>query len=216
MSGLFLNALGNALSVSGNMGSGVWTASAVNLSKWTGLSIGIFLFINGFLNALTNQVLIRRFDWKRFLNEMIFICFFSYFIDFFVQIFDLLGIGRLPIILRAAISSLGITFFCMGISLYQRANIVMHPNDDTTNILRFLYLKGSATRSQLIDFVPPILVMIVSFIFTRHLYSVGIATLYSILFNGFIIRTADEFLWPHLEHNFRQKVGPQAINKFRT
>ncbi|AZZ60461.1 hypothetical protein DSM07_03580 [Oenococcus sp. UCMA 16435] len=195
------------------MGSGVWTASAVNLSKWTGLSIGIFLFINGFLNALTNQFLIHHFDWKRFLNEMIFICFFSYFIDFFVIFFNNLGIGHLPIILRTIVSCLGITLFCIGISLYQRANIVMHPNDDTTNILRFLYLKGSATGSQLIDFVPPILVMIVSFIFTHHIYSVNIATLYSVLFNGLIIRMSDELVWPHLEHNFREKIKQPSMEQ---
>lgn len=204
ISGLILNAFGNALTISANMGSAVWTASAVNYSHWFNLNVGIILFFIGFLNTVTNQVLLRHPDWPRFVGEILYVCFFSYFVNIFAQLFDQVGIGQLPIVVRGILSCLGIIiFFCTAISLYQRANILMHPNDDTTNILRFMYLKKSAVAAQLVDFVPPIIAMVISFAVTHNLYAVNVGTIFSILFNGVIIQTADRWVWPTLKHNFK-------------
>lgn len=207
--GLLLNASGNALAVSANMGSGLWTASAVNLSNWLGINIGIILMIIGVINTLTNQVLIRHFDLPRLIGEIIYAMFFSYFVSFFVSFFNAMGIGGLNLFWRTVLSISAIVIFCIGISLYQRANIVMHPNDDTSNILRFLYLKGNATASQLVDFIPPFIVIIITFIFTHQVLSVNIGTLFSIFGNGFFIAMSDKLVWPHLKHNFRTK---QAVH----
>lgn len=184
-------------------GSAVWTASAVNYSHWLGVNVGIILFIIGFLNTVTNQFLIRYWDWPRFVGEICYVCFFSYFVNIFANFFTAVGIGGLPIVVRAILSCLGIVFFCTAISLYQRANILMHPNDDTTNILRFMYLKKSAVAAQLVDFVPPIVAMAISFAVTKNLYAVNIGTIFSILCNGLIIQTADRLVWPTLKHNFK-------------
>lgn len=205
IAGLLFNAFGNALSIAGNMGSGVWSASAVNLHNWTGVSLGILLFLIGVTNALTNQILIHRIDVKRFVGEVIFVMFFGTFVQYFVQLFDKLGVNTAPIIWRLILSCTGIALFCVGISLYQRANIIMHPNDDTTNILRFMYLKGNATASQLLDFLPPIIVIIIAYFPTGRIDSINLATLFSIICNGFIIAAADRYIWPHLTHNFRTK-----------
>ncbi|MCW4398930.1 MULTISPECIES: hypothetical protein [Lentilactobacillus] len=203
MSGLILNAFGNALTISANMGSAVWTASAVNYSHWFNVNVGMILFFIGLLNAITNQILLKYLDWPRFIGEVLYVCFFSYFVNIFVQGFELLGVGQLPIVVRGILACLGIIFFCTAISLYQRANLLMHPNDDTTNILRFMYLKKSAVAAQLIDFVPPIIAMIISFAMTKNLYAVNVGTIFSILFNGLIIQTADRYVWPKLKHNFK-------------
>lgn len=203
ISGLILNAFGNALTISANMGSAVWTASAVNYSHWFNVNVGVLLFIIGFLNTVTNQILIKYWDWPRFIGEIAYVCFFSYFVSLFVNLLNSLGIGTLPIVIRAVLSCLGIVFFCTAISLYQRANILMHPNDDTTNILRFFYLRKSAVAAQLLDFVPPIAAIIISFAVTKNLYAVNIGTIFSILFNGLIIQTADKYIWPGLKHNFK-------------
>jgi uncharacterized membrane protein YczE len=200
---LILNAFGNALTISANMGSAVWTASAVNYSHWFNVNVGMILFFIGLLNAITNQILLKYLDWPRFIGEVLYVCFFSYFVNIFVQGFELLGVGQLPIVVRGILACLGIIFFCTAISLYQRANLLMHPNDDTTNILRFMYLKKSAVAAQLIDFVPPIIAMIISFAMTKNLYAVNVGTIFSILFNGLIIQTADRYVWPKLKHNFK-------------
>ncbi|ORN10533.1 hypothetical protein FAM21838_01490 [Lentilactobacillus parabuchneri] len=185
------------------MGSAVWTASAVNYSHWFNVNVGMILFFIGLLNAITNQILLKYLDWPRFIGEVLYVCFFSYFVNIFVQGFELLGVGQLPIVVRGILACLGIIFFCTAISLYQRANLLMHPNDDTTNILRFMYLKKSAVAAQLIDFVPPIIAMIISFAMTKNLYAVNVGTIFSILFNGLIIQTADRYVWAKLKHNFK-------------
>lgn len=185
------------------MGSAVWTASAVNYSHWFNVNVGMILFFIGLLNAITNQILLKYLDWPRFIGEVLYVCFFSYFVNIFVQGFELLGVGQLPIVVRGILACLGIIFFCTAISLYQRANLLMHPNDDTTNILRFMYLKKSAVAAQLIDFVPSIIAMIISFAMTKNLYAVNVGTIFSILFNGLIIQTADRYVWPKLKHNFK-------------
>ncbi|HCD06667.1 hypothetical protein [Companilactobacillus crustorum] len=206
MSGLILNAFGNGLCISANMGSGLWTASAVNLNKWLGWNTGLLLFIIGVINAITNQFLIKRFDGKRLVGEGLYVLFFSYFVNIFTDLLNMVGVPSLPIVIRAILSCLGVAFFCVAISLYQRANIVMHPNDDTTNILRFLYLKGNSTAAQIIDFIPPIIIIIVAGLAVHNVYSVNVGTIFSFIFNGILIASADKFIWPSLKHNFKAQV----------
>ena len=198
-----MNAFGNGLTITSNMGSGIWTASAVNLNYWLGVNVGTMLFVYGVLNATTNLILIKKLDIKRFVSEVLYITFFSYFVDVFTNLLTNMGVQQLPMLVRALLSFAGVTCFCVAISLYQRANIVMHPNDDTTNILRFMYLKGNSTAAQIIDFVPPIIVVLISVIATHSIYAVNVGTLFSILLNGVIIAEADKRIWPSLKHNFK-------------
>lgn len=201
--GLILNAFGNGLCITSNMGSGIWTAAAVNLNEWLGINVGVMLFVFGVLNATTNLILIKKLDVKRFVAEVLYITFFSYFVDVFTNLLTVAGVQQLPMLVRTILSFTGVACFCVAISLYQRANIVMHPNDDTTNILRFMYLKGNSTAAQIIDFVPPIIIVLVAFIATHNIYAVNVGTLFSILLNGVIIAEADKLVWPSLKHNFK-------------
>lgn len=203
--GLVLNAFGNGLTVSTNMGAAPWTASEVNLAALFHLSVGVAMFIVGVLVAVANQVLIRQWDKWRFIGETLFIACFSYFIDVFLAFFKWLGIPQLPLIVRLLLCMLGIAIFCAAISLYQRANIVMHPNDDTTNILRFLYFNGRVGRAQLVNFLVPVVIMLVTGLVTRHIYSVNLGTLLCIFCNGPLIGFFDSHLWHGLYHNFRVK-----------
>lgn len=203
VSGLILNAFGNGLCISADMGSGLWTAAAVNMNHWFAWNTGLLLFTMGVINAITNQFLIKRFDGKRLIGEILYVLFFSYFVNIFTSLLNRVGVPNLSIFLRAILSCLGVVFFCIAISLYQRANIVMHPNDDTTNILRFLYLKGNSTAAQIIDFVPPIIIIIVAGVAIKGVYSVNIGTLFSFIFNGILIASADKWVWPGLKHNFK-------------
>jgi len=203
VSGLILNAFGNGLCISANMGSGLWTAAAVNVTKWSGWNTGLLLFIVGVINAITNQFLIRHYDGKRLIGEILYVMFFSYFVNVFTNLLNYIGVPNLPVFIRIILSCLGVAFFCVAISLYQRANIVMHPNDDTTNILRFLYLKGNSTAAQLIDFIPPIIIIVIAGVAIKNVYSVNVGTVFSFIFNGILIALSDKWIWPNLKHNFK-------------
>lgn len=205
--GLVTNALGNGLTISTNMGAAPWTAAEVNLAALFHLSVGMTMFIAGVLVAITNQLLIRQWDKWRFIGETIYIACFSYFIDLFLAIYKQLGVPQLNIIWRTVLCFAGICIFCAAISIYQRANIVMHPNDDTTNILRFLYLHGHVAQAQLINFLIPITVILLVFMFTRRIDSINLGTLMCILFNGPLIGIADRHVWHGLHHNFRARAS---------
>jgi uncharacterized membrane protein YczE len=206
VSGLILNAFGNGLCISADMGSGLWTAAAVNLNKWFAWNTGLILFVFGVINALTNQVLIKKFDGKRLVGQILYVMFFSYFVNVFTNLLTAIGVPNLPMLVRMFLSCLGVVFFCVAISLYQRANIVMHPNDDTTNILRFFYLKGNSTKAQIIDFLPPIIIIIIAAFGIHAVYSVNVATLFSFIFNGILIAMSDKYIWPQLKHNFKTQT----------
>lgn len=83
----------------------------------------------------------------------------------------------------------------------------MHPNDDTTNIQRFLYFKGRVGKAQLVNFLVPIVVLVITTIISHHLYSVNVGTVLCVLFNGPLIGFADRHFWRGLHHNFRVKVN---------
>ena len=192
-----MNALGNGLTVATNVGTSPWTASEVNIAQLVGTSVGLPMFCVGVLVAIVNQLLIRQWDPLRFFGEIGFIACFSYFVNVFVAFFTWLGVPHLPFLLRAVLCFLGVTTFCCAISIYQRANLVMHPNDDTTNILRFLYCHNRVVVAQLVNFIPPIVIMVVTFLISGHLFA--------LLANGPLIGFVDRHVWHGLTHNFRVK-----------
>ncbi|WP_286136885.1 hypothetical protein [Philodulcilactobacillus myokoensis] len=203
MIGLIINAMGNGFTIVSNFGSGIWTAAAVNIHNITGFQVGILIFCFGILNTITNQFLIQHLDIVRLIEEIVYISFFSYMVNWFTNLFTSWELNQWSPILRIPMSIMGVTLFCIAISLYQRANLFMHPNDDTTNILRFKYMHGSAIFSQLTDMLPPIVIIIICFFITGKVYSVNVGTIYSIIFNGMLIATADKYVWKSLIHNFK-------------
>ena len=205
--GLVLNALGNGLTVATNVGTSPWTASEVNIGNLVHTTVGIPMFCVGVLVAIANQLLIHQWDKWRFFGEIGFIACFSYFVDVFVALFTWLGVPRLPFLIRAVMCFIGVATFCCAISIYQRANLIMHPNDDTTNILRFLYCHNRVVVAQLINFVPPIVIMVVTFLISGHLYAINIGTLFALLAHGPLIGFFDRHVWHGLTHNFRVKAA---------
>lgn len=201
--GLIVNAVGNGLTVSTNMGTSPWTASEVNLAHLFNVSVGWPMFIVGSLTAIANQIMIKKFDKIRFFGELLFIAFFSYFVDIFLALFNALGVPNLPTWLKVILCFIGIFTFCCAISFYQRANLFMHPNDDTTNIIRFQYLKGNVVKAQLVNFSVPLTIIIICVIITHQIYSVNIGTIICMFANGPLIGFSDKHLWHSLHHNFR-------------
>ena len=200
--GLALNAFGNALTVSSNTGSAVYTAASVDLFKVTGTGISIFIFGWGVLNAIINQFLIKRIEPLRFFKGLFFTFFFSYFIDIFTHVLNWWGLPQQNWWLRTLVSLIGTFTIGVSISVYQRSNLLLHPNDDMTNILRFDYFHGSAVWAQAVDLTLPIVAIVICSLLLWHVYAVSIATVCYFLFTGTVIKYTDRWLWPSLKHNF--------------
>ena len=149
-----------------------------------------------------NHTFINKF---RFISELLYIFIFGYAIDWTVLIFEKMGLDKMNAPLRILMSLVGVILFCSAISIYQRANLFMHPNDDTSNLLRFRFLHGSAFWSQIVDIVPALIICVVCWPFLHVIYSIGWGTLFSLLFNGVIVGLSDKWIWPQLKHNKQKR-----------
>ena len=197
---IFLNSLGNALTVAINLGSALWTAAAVNLSNVFPITVSVMLFISGALVILTNILILRRFEIKRILGNLIFMVPFAWLVGAFETWLVKLGITTLPLMLQVVLDCLGIILIALAISLYQRVNWMLHPVDDLMQIIRFKYFKGNATLAQLVVFSPPIVAILISVLVTHQIYAINIGTLFALLFQGTLVGFFDKYAFPKLKH----------------
>lgn len=200
---IILDAAANSLMIQSNMGSAVWTSSAVNVSTLLHVSNGTTLFVYAILVTIVNQLLLRHFDGHIFISNLIFAFPFSYLVDFFVYLLQPLQLGQLSLPLRLVCDVTGLIGIAIGVSIYQRCNIIQHPNDELAYLLRFKYLHGSAGWGQLVSYLPPFMVMFICYLISGHLVAVGIGTLLAVFTQGWIIGWADRLVVPSLKHHFR-------------
>ncbi len=202
---IIINSFFNALTVSTQMGSAIWTASAVSLSHWTHISLGNILFLEGVVVAFTNLALLGRFDWFRLVRNLLFITPFSYLLAGFETMFVKMGVPQLALGWRILLDIGGLFGVAAAVSLYQRANIIMHPNDDFPYILRFRFMHGSPVYSQWMSNVPPLIIVVLVFVIKGHWYSFGFGTIYNILTQGYLIGWSDRHFLPILHHHLEFK-----------
>lgn len=202
---IIINSFFNALTVSTQMGSAIWTASAVSLSHWTQISLGNILFLEGVVVAFTNLALLGHFDWFRLVRNLLFITPFSYLLAGFETMFVKMGVPQLALGWRILLDIGGLFGVAAAVSLYQRANIIMHPNDDLPYILRFRFMHGSPVYSQWMSNVPPLIIVVLVFVIKGHWYSFGFGTIYNILTQGYLIGWSDRHFLPILHHHLEFK-----------
>lgn len=199
---IVLDAFANSLMINSNMGSAVWTASAVNISKMLNSSYGMTLFVYAVIVTFVNQLLLGKFDGHIFVSNLLFSLPFSYLVGFFSAVLDPFQLNNLPLILRLLVDILGLIGVSVGTSIYQRCNLIQHPNDELAYLLRFKYLHGSAGWGQLLSYTPPVIIMIVCYVITGKILSVGIGTVLAMFCQGIIIGLSDKIVLPSLKHHY--------------
>jgi len=197
---IFINALGNALTVSLNLGSAFWTASAANMSHALPISLGNMLVLNGLFIIILNAILLHKIEWRRIAGNLLFMIPFSYLIGWFDQLMLMTPLNHLNLFVRILLDFVGVAFIGTGISIYQRINVMLHPADDLMQILRFDYFHGNATAAQITSFMPPLIAIAITFFFTHQIYAVNIGTIFALLFQGAIVAWADKHIIPSLKH----------------
>ncbi|CUS25529.1 hypothetical protein FC70_GL001083 [Paucilactobacillus oligofermentans DSM 15707 = LMG 22743] len=198
---IIINSFFNALTVATNMGSAVWTASATNLSEWLHFSLGNVLMVMGVIVAVANLLLIQKFDYLRLIRNLLFVFPFSYLLQYWRDWFVAIGVPNLPIYWRIILDAIAIVGIALAVSLYQRANLIIHPNDDLPYILRFKFMHGNSVLSQWTSNIPPILVIIISVIATHTIVAVNIGTVLAIALQGYLIGWGDKYFFPGLKHH---------------
>lgn len=198
---IFMNAAGNGLTIATHLGSAVWTGSSVNLSNWIHIPLGTTLFIYGIVITIVNQLLLGHFDRRRLVSNLLYTIPFSYMVSFFTLVWNWLGVPQLSLVWRLVIDTLGILILSAAVSIYQRANIIMHPNDDLSYILRFKFLKGSAILGQWASYTPPLLITVMAFVATGKLEAIGYGTVLALTAQGVLMKWSDRHVFPQLKHH---------------
>ena len=208
------------------LGAAFWTAGEYNMADvlpdWMNVG-GVFnvqfwsFFLVGLVVIVMNQILVGHGNWLRILGNLAFLVPFSLLVGVFT---DLMlgaftpGWAGLPyagsnIALHAAYIALnfvGVGLIAIAISLYQRANIALHPADDLMQILRFKYCKGNAALAMWLSYVPPALVAIVAIAILSvrggelTINYFGVGTVFAFLFQGGITGWADKHIIPSFTH----------------
>lgn len=111
-----------------------------------------------------------------------------------------LGISNLPLTAVIALDILGIVMIAIAISIYQRLNLILHPIDEMTNILRFQYFNSNANLAQWVNFSVPAIVILILGLIYHQVVAVNIGTAFALLFQGTLINSADRFIFPKLKH----------------
>ena len=199
---IVLDAFSNAVMIDSNMGSAVWMSSAVNISSFLHSPYGTTLFVYAILVTIANQILLRKFDGHIFISNLLFSFPFSYLVGIFSNVLNPLGLNQLPLLMRLVVNILGLVGVSIGTSIYQRCNLIQHPNDELAYLLRFKYLHGSAGWGQLLSYMPPVVIMAICFAMTGHILSVGIGTILAMFFQGVIIGISDKIVVPSLKHHY--------------
>ncbi|WP_368791196.1 DUF6198 family protein [Companilactobacillus farciminis] len=199
---IVLDAFSNAVMIDSNMGSAVWMSSAVNISSFLHSPYGTTLFVYAVLVTIANQILLRKFDGHIFISNLLFSFPFSYLVGIFSNVLNPLGLNQLPLLMRLVVNILGLVGVSIGTSIYQRCNLIQHPNDELAYLLRFKYLHGSAGWGQLLSYTPPVVIMVICFAMTGHILSVGIGTILAMFFQGVIIGISDKIVVPSLKHHY--------------
>lgn len=197
---ILFNTIGNALTVSTNLGSAMWTAASVNASHFIPISFSMILFILSCVVIVLNVIILRRFDWRRIVGNLLFMIPYSYLIGAFNDWFVRFGINQLPLWERVIIDLIGVICMAIAISIYQRVNWILHPLDDFMQILRFKFFKGNPAFAQWTSYSLPIILILISVVLTHQISAVNIGTIVIILFQGTFIGIADKIVFSSLKH----------------
>ncbi|MFD1670682.1 hypothetical protein ACFQ5M_01085 [Agrilactobacillus yilanensis] len=197
---ILINATGNGLTVSLNMGSALWTASTVNLSHLLNFDLKPLLVIYGVIVVILNAFLIKRIEPRRIINNFLFMIPFSYLVGWTAELFNLLPLDQLNTATKILLDCCGILMIATGVSIYQRVNILLHPNDDFMQILRFKFFHGNSAIAMWVSFMPPITISLICILITHQIYAINVGTAFSLLFQGSLIGLADRYIFPNLKH----------------
>ncbi|MCK8617295.1 fructose permease [Fructobacillus sp. M158] len=211
---LVINSMGNVLTIATSqkihpafLGSAYWTAAenGWNMSFMGNTASGLswVFFIVGVLIAILNMILDRKLNWWKFFGNIAFMVPFSLLINVFSNWFNSImpeahGLGM--VIFYVFLNFLGVSLIAVAISIYQRANVVLHPADDLMQILRFKYFKGNAGVAMWFSYIPPTIIGVVALIALPNFSNYGLGTIFAFLFQGSITGWGDKHIFPKLKH----------------
>lgn len=196
---LLLNSFGNAVAINTTVGSVIWTASGQGLADFFHLTIGTALTLYGAAVIILSSLLNRKFEPKKAIGNFLFMVVFSYLVDFLANSLSVLEISNLSFVLRLLLNLLAVVAISLAVSFYQKANIVLHPNDELMLVIRRRFTRNNATKAQMAAYIIPVSVIILTFLGTGKLTGIGVGTVISFLIQGSLIDLSDRLFFSEKE-----------------
>ncbi|MFD1670824.1 hypothetical protein ACFQ5M_01800 [Agrilactobacillus yilanensis] len=225
---LLLSGICQALTISTKLGATIWSASSLNILgaifQTNDLAFlnhfnGTTMLIMSCLVGLVNFKLSPEKDIGRFFRNLLFVVPFSYLIQFFVPFWQIV-LPKLHAIvpnditwiaLMIILDIVGLTGIAFAVSLYQRANLILHPYDDLAFTLRFYYFKGNAVKAQIVSFAIPVVLTIIMVLLNQgHLISVGFGTVWAFFAQGPMTAFFDRYALPDFKHQALRRIAMHA------
>lgn len=201
---VILNSFANGLAIASNLGSAVWTASAVNLELQLPWRLGTILFGYAVLVQGLDLLIRREIRFPMVLANLLFAFAFSYFVQFWETILQ--NIAQLPFGWRLVLDLIGICGTAVATSVYQRLSVMLHPNDELSYLIRFKFVHGSAAWGQYLSYIIPLAVLVYCYLTKRKVLSIGLGTLFALIFQGPLIGWSDHLIFPRLNHRPISKI----------
>lgn len=125
---------------------------------------------------------------------------FSYMIQGSRNFFNIISVPMLPLPIKFTLDVLALLCVGVAVSIYQRVQIALHPNDDLTVILRFKFLHGNPVTAQLVNFAIPLAIILVIWLATGSVVAFNVGTMIALFIQGPTIGWADKHVFKHLIH----------------
>ena len=179
-----LNALGNSLMITANLGSSPWTSAGQNLVSIMPLSIGSAIILFNVSSFVLSYLLKVRFTLWTVVKSIVLSFVFGLFIDVFVFLLGLIFASE-NIWIRSLYLVIGINFIAIALSIHFQCNSVYLPLDYL--LQAFAKLKKSYTVGAILCMSIPLSISTSICLFRHHVIGVGIGTILFVLGVGFLI-----------------------------
>ncbi|HZH59729.1 MAG TPA: DUF6198 family protein [Metabacillus sp.] len=179
-----LNALGNSLMITANLGSTPWTSAGQNLVTILPLSVGTYIILFNVFSFGVSYLLKVRLNWQTMIKSMLLALVFGFFVDAFVFILNLLFVPE-NIWIRLLYLLFGLNFIAIALSIYFQLKSVYLPLDYL--LQAFAKLKKNYTVGTIICMSIPISISMIIFLVQHHLTGLGIGTILFVFGVGFLI-----------------------------
>lgn len=179
-----LNALGNSLMITANLGSSPWTSAGQNLVSIMPLSVGSAIILFNLFSFVLSYLLKVRFTLWTIVKSTVLSFVFGLFIDAFVFLLDIIFVPG-NIWTRLLYLVIGINFIAIALSIYFQCNVVYLPLDYL--LQAFAKLKKSYTVGAILCMSIPLSISSTICLFQHHLIGVGIGTILFVFGVGFLI-----------------------------
>lgn len=196
-----LNALGNSLMITANLGSSPWTSAGQNLVSIMPLSIGSAIILLNLFSFGLSYLLKVRFTLWIIIKSVALSFIFGLFIDVFVFLLRIIFVPE-NVWIRLLYLVIGINFIAIALSVYFQCNSVYLPLDYL--LQAFAKLKKNYTVGTILCMSIPLSISSIICLFQHHLTGVGIGTILFVFGVGFLIDQYNQVI-------FINKLSPSSM-----